>query len=259
MGGSSFANIHGLIRWFSPKDVARVLMSITSMLKKLQATILKHALRNLNIKLSQGVTGFQRNATLVLEEHVSINASTTEFDRLEVGAYTFIRRGSELLNIAAIGRFCSIGNNVVLGQNARSHPIEWVSTRHFENAALHKESEDTSQTIIGCDVWIGREAMIMKGVSIGTGAIIGARSIVTRDIPPYAIAVGAPARIVKYRHTPEMIARLLCSRWWEVAPDVLKVLPFDDPAIFLEKVGGMNCPASYRKVMVTRDTWRIPR
>lgn len=226
-------------------------------LKNLQETILKYSLREFNIKLSQGVAGFRRSATLVLEEYVAVNARTTEFDNLEIGAYTFIRKGGELLNIAAIGRFCSIGSDVVLGQNARSHPAGWVSTRHFENAVLHDESEDTSQAIIGHDVWIGREAMIMKGVTIGIGAIIGARSIVTRDVPPYAIVVGAPARIVKYRHSPYLVARLLGSKWWEVAPEMLRRLPFDDPAIFLEKIGGMNCPSKYRRISVTRDTWRI--
>lgn len=227
------------------------------MLKKLQTTVLKYSLRRLGIKLSQGVSGFQKNATLVLEEHVSINACATEFDHLDVGAYTFIRKGGELLNIAAIGRYCSISTDVVLGQNAKSHPIEWVSTHQFKTNALRKDSEKTSQTVVGHDVWIGRGAMIMNGVTIGTGAIIGARAIVTHDIPPYAIAIGAPARIVNYRHSPEIIARLLASLWWEVDSEVLKHLPFDDPANFLEEIGAVSRPAKYRKISVARNTWRI--
>ncbi|MEF8722459.1 MULTISPECIES: CatB-related O-acetyltransferase [Candidatus Accumulibacter] len=227
------------------------------MLRKLQATILNSSLHRFNIKLSQGVSGFKRHAILILEEQVSINASVTEFEYLKVGAYSYIRSGSELLNVAAIGRFCSIGNEVVLGQNARSHPIDWVSTGCLQNDALNQELEDPAQTVIGNDVWIGREAMIMKGLSIGTGAIIGARSVVTRDVPAYAIVVGVPARIVKYRHTPETVARLLCSKWWEVDPEVLKRLPSNDPDKFLEEISSVNRPSAYRKVSLTRDTWRI--
>jgi carbonic anhydrase/acetyltransferase-like protein (isoleucine patch superfamily) len=69
--------------------------------------------------------------------------------------------------------------------------------------------------VIGNDVWIGRGAMIMSGVTIGDGAVIGAAALVGKDVPPYAIAVGNPVRVVRLRFQPEMVEKLLALRWWD--------------------------------------------
>ena len=89
---------------------------------------------------------------------------------------------------------------------------------------------------IGNDVWIGVEAMILDGVTIGDGAVIGARTVVTKDIPPYAIAVGVPAKIVKYRFEQEVINRLLEIKWWDFSDDKIDahIEFFREPEITLE-------------------------
>lgn len=97
----------------------------------------------------------------------------------------------------------------------------------------------------------------MAGVSVGTGAVIGCRAVVTRDIPEYAIAVGIPARIIRFRHSPESVAALLRSHWWKIDPDILLQLPMDDPAKFLQilenRVPSPN--ATYRALKLTRTSY----
>jgi acetyltransferase-like isoleucine patch superfamily enzyme len=119
---------------------------------------------------------------------------------LRIGAYTSIARGAQVL----------------LGGG---HRIDWVTTYPFNvlwPSARHKTGHPTTKgdIVIGSDVWIGAEAVILSGVTIGHGAVIGARSVVAKDVPPYAICVGNPARLVKYRFAPEVIERLLRVAWW---------------------------------------------
>ena len=147
--------------------------------------------------------------------------------------------GCEFLEVASIGRFCSIATGVVIGQPRRSHPMHWLSTHAFTanpkllRKPLQPEREATPARI-GHDVWIGRDALILDGVEIGTGAVIGAQSLVNRDVPPYAVVAGSPARVLRYRFAPELIERLLASRWWELPLDVLGELPLDDPQACVE-------------------------
>lgn len=75
--------------------------------------------------------------------------------------------------------------------------------------------EQAADTVVGNDVWIGREATIMPGISIGDGAIIGAHSVVTRNVEPYAVVAGNPARRIRVRFAPEDVQRLMSSRWWD--------------------------------------------
>jgi hypothetical protein len=112
-------------------------------------------------------------------------------------------------------------------------------------------------SVIGHDVWIGRDAMIMDGLSVGTGAVIAARALVTKDVPPYAIVGGAPARIIRYRFAPELIERLLASQWWTLSPEALRQLPFDDPERFVQHVSSSAPPAAYKTVEITRKGCRV--
>ncbi len=102
---------------------------------------LKRFLRRHDIKLAGGSSSFRRDARLILEAHVAINAAETDFAQLEIGSHSYLRSGAELLNVGRIGRFCSIGNDVILGQPARSHPMDWVSTHPFQFDALN-ETQD---------------------------------------------------------------------------------------------------------------------
>lgn len=121
---------------------------------------------------------------LQLEEGCAISRVQAAFSTLHVGTMTYIRSESELLNVSRIGRFCSIGNSVVIGQEKAGHPLDWVSTHpmQYTGTPLHYV-ERGEPAEIGHDVWIGREAMIMEGVKVSTGAVIAARSLVTCDVP----------------------------------------------------------------------------
>jgi len=119
-----------------------------------------------------------------------------------------------------IGKYCSIGSGAVfMMAGNQGHRMDWVSTFPFYyQANIFKESinayEKAGDTRIGNDVWIGSEAMIMAGVSIGSGAVIAARAVVVKDVPPYAVAGGNPATIIKYRFNEEVREELLKLKWW---------------------------------------------
>ena len=109
----------------------------------------------------------------------------------------------------------------------QGHRTDWVSTFPFYyQANIFKEAknpyEKAGNTTIGHDVWIGSEAMIMPGVTIGTGVVIAARAVVTKDVPPYAIVGGNPIDIIKYRFSKDEIARLLKLKWWDWSEDKVK-------------------------------------
>lgn len=121
-----------------------------------------------------------------------------------------------------IGKFCAIARGVKFIMNGANHSMSGFSTYPFyifangwESAA--PEAGDLpykGDTIIGSDVWIGYEALIMPGVKIGNGAIISSRSVVTRDVPAYAIVGGNPAQVIKSRFPSEMVERLQQLAWW---------------------------------------------
>ena len=122
-----------------------------------------------------------------------------------------------------IGSFCSIGSGAafIMAGN-QGHRKDWISTfpfywmsevETFTGAA--NGFEPAGDTVIGNDVWIGSEAIIMPGVTIGDGAVIGTRALVTRDVPPYAIVGGNPARVIRKRFEEPRIDLLLEMRWWD--------------------------------------------
>ncbi|HGN9081945.1 TPA: type B chloramphenicol O-acetyltransferase [Klebsiella pneumoniae] len=122
-----------------------------------------------------------------------------------------------------IGAFCSIGSGaafIMAGNQGHRH--EWVSTFPFfyaneswQQAQAADGYLPAGDTVIGNDVWIGSEAIIMPGVRVGDGAIIGTRALVTRDVEPYAIVGGNPARVLRKRFDEDRIALLLEMRWWD--------------------------------------------
>ena len=140
--------------------------------------------------------------------------------------------------IAYIGRYCSIAKDVVFGEV--EHPTEWLGTstafydpgfiwrdyldqRAKDYRHVKPELKHDGRIRIGNDVWIGAEAYIRQGVDIGTGAIIGTRAVVTKSVPPYAVVVGNPGRIVKYRFPYELIERLIRVAWWRYSYDDIGV------------------------------------
>ncbi|GMK43503.1 acetyltransferase [Paenibacillus glycanilyticus] len=119
--------------------------------------------------------------------------------------------------IGTIGKFCSVSNTatIFLGGN---HHYEWISTFPFTAYMTQYFTEgaySNGNVTIGNDVWIGHYATILSGVTIGHGAIVGTHALVTKDVPPYAIVGGNPARVIKYRFPPDVIERLLQVKWWD--------------------------------------------
>lgn len=137
-------------------------------------------------------------------------------DTGSIGDYTYMGSGN-IYDKVYIGKFCSIAQNVTIGPG--EHYLDRVSTYPVHIRALGEEGADDlpkqQPTRIGNDVWCGNNAVIMQGVSVGDGAVIAAGCIVTKDVPPYAIMVGCPGRVLRYRH-PENIRQLLQQlQWWD--------------------------------------------
>ncbi|MBP2302462.1 type B chloramphenicol O-acetyltransferase [Azospirillum picis] len=129
-----------------------------------------------------------------------------------------------------IGSFCSIGSGAafIMAGN-QGHRNDWVSTFPFfwmpevpAFAGARNGYMPAGDTVIGNDVWIGSEAIIMPGVTIGDGAVIGTRSLVTRDVEPYAIVGGNPARVIRKRFAEDVIDLLLEMEWWAWTDDQLR-------------------------------------
>lgn len=119
-----------------------------------------------------------------------------------------------------IGRFVAIAQGAQFVMNGANHPMGGFSTYPFQMFGVDGAPDVVAtghrgDTVIGNDVWIGREAVIMPGVRIGDGAIVGTRAQVARDVPPYAVVVGNPARVVRTRFPEETVAELLAIRWWD--------------------------------------------
>ena len=132
-----------------------------------------------------------------------------------------------------IGKFCQIAAGVEFVMNGANHQMNAVSTFPFYTLeGWEMEPPDISglslkgDTVIGNDVWIGQNAVILPGVHIGDGAIIGANSVVGSDIPPYAIVVGNPAREIRKRFDDELIRLMLAFKWWDKSiEDINRLIP----------------------------------
>jgi len=147
-----------------------------------------------------------------------------------IGKGTYVASNANISN-TQIGKFCSIGPNLICGWGI--HPIRGISTSpvfySIRNQAGFTYSKDnkikeTEPIRIGNDVFIGVNVTILDGVKIGDGAIIGAGAVVSKDIPPYSIAIGCPIKILKYRFSEEHIISLLKSKWWDQDEEVLKMV-----------------------------------
>lgn len=138
-----------------------------------------------------------------------------------IGDYTYIAKNSYISN-TIIGRYCSIGPNFLCGWGI--HPIHGISTspmfystlkQNGYSVCIYDKIIERKPIFIGNDVFIGANVTVLDGVSIGDGAIIGAGAVVSKDIPPYAVAIGSPIQIVKYRFDSATIKRFLSIEWWK--------------------------------------------
>lgn len=137
---------------------------------------------------------------------------------VSIGDHTYINRGAIIFS-GSVGPFCSIAHNAMIG--GEQHPTDHFSTSPMTYGtgnvagANISVNEFPSPPVIGADVWVGGGAIIMQGVRVGHGAIIAAGAVVTKDVDPYTIVAGVPAKPLRTRFDPTIIDALLASRWWE--------------------------------------------
>lgn len=148
-----------------------------------------------------------------------------------IGAHTYIAANTEIEN-AEIGKYCSIADHCRIGMSG--HSLDYLSTspvftqcinalqdRWVEKDVFEHKS-DEERAYIGNDVWVGSHVLINGGVHIGDGAVIGAGAVVVKDVPPYAIVGGVPAKIIRYRFPTEIIDVLLKINWWDADEEVVR-------------------------------------
>jgi virginiamycin A acetyltransferase len=164
-----------------------------------------------------------RYAKIDFEGNNSIAGGTSISGYLKIGLGSTISSNCNLNGDIIIGRYCQLAGNI--GIFSSNHPTNYITTftsKAFLNGVLKKNSQNGSVNI-GNDVWIGHGAILLKDVNIGHGAIIAAGAIVTKDVPPYSIVGGNPARILKYRFSDEIINKLLEIQWWDHNSDFIKI------------------------------------
>ncbi|MFI1772467.1 CatB-related O-acetyltransferase [Thalassobellus citreus] len=161
-------------------------------------------------------------------DYTSIYDNTT-LNHTKIGFCSYTNYDCIIQN-TEIGNYCSIAHGVRIGLG--SHPTHLFSTARmfYKPNTFFKEPilgqgidyKEYEMIVIGSDVWIGAEAIIMDGVTVGHGAIIAAGAVVTKDVPPFAIFAGIPAKLIKYRFTEEQREALLKTQWWTKRPDEVK-------------------------------------
>lgn len=183
------------------------------------------------------------------EEYSRFPESSLSWNQpFKIGAFSYVVQGAMLEN-SIIGRHCSIATGVRV--MSEGHPIDRVTTstltygnnindiflKDFGKSPIQDRNIKASpKTIIGNDVWIGEYSTLKRGITIGDGAIIAANSLVTKSIPPYAIAGGNPAKVIKYRFDENIRDELISSKWWNFSPDSLCQLNLCDIHKFLFQI-----------------------
>lgn len=163
-----------------------------------------------------------------------------------LGDYSYLAGSDGQVIFSQIGKFSSIASHVVI--NPGDHPMHRVTQHHCTYRRIRYGFADTNdehffdwrrnrKCIVGHDVWIGTAAKIMAGVTIGTGAVVAAGAVVTRNVHPYQVVAGVPAKAIRLRFAPDIVERLMQIQWWHWERDLLaaRFTDFYDIDLFLEK------------------------
>lgn len=189
--------------------IKRILKKLIRLLKK---QFYVYEQRQKGSEISKDVQGYEN---LILEGNNGIPENCFFCGRVNIGFGTTLGVGNYLAGDITIGKYAQIGAYVAI--HSTNHPIHYLSTyinyRLFDGRLSNLKTN--SPVVVGNDVWIGHGAIILSGVSISDGAIIAAGSVVTKDVPPYAIVAGNPAREIKRRFSQNVIEELLNLKWWD--------------------------------------------
>lgn len=158
-----------------------------------------------------------------LEPEVRIFRGTEIQGDCLIGAYSEIN-GATIYPFSRIGRYCSIARNAAIG--ATNHPIHCLGTSLQLSGT--KAAREIPETRVGHDVWIGANAVVVGGITVGNGALIGAGAVVTHDVEPYAIVLGVPGRTVRHRFPEPIRTELLALKWWDLDREAVECLPHAD-------------------------------
>lgn len=192
---------------------------------------------------------------LILEAPVNFHRAIRMKKKTRVGAFTYLNNGF-IDQCRSIGRYCCIGQEVRIGEP--NHPIDWLSTANFQynstEFADHPAANNYkaispkirgkhfagAPVTIGNDVWIGARVTILREVTVGDGAIIAAGAVVNKDVPPYAIVGGVPARVLRFRFDDATIRALQEVEWWKYSPNQLSGIDFSQVPEAIYAVREMN-------------------
>lgn len=189
---------------------------------KLKNHLIERKNRNLKLGYKTSVENTLFGNYNTISDHVYLN-------NVSLGSFTYISNNTVIIN-ATIGKYCSIAGNVKCGLGLHpsktfvsTHPIFFSMMKQAQITFADKSYfEEYNNTIIGNDVWIGENVIIIGGITIGDGAIIAAGAVVTKDVPPYTIVGGIPAKSIKLRFKKEEIAFLLNFKWWDMDGEILR-------------------------------------
>ena len=173
--------------------------------------------------------GYMANATKCKFGIYNTIYNEVSLNEVTLGDFTYIA-GNTNISKTTIGKFCSIGPYCKIGLGKHptkdfvsTHPVFFSTLKQAQVTFVDRNYFDEfAYIIIGNDVWLGANVIVVDGVKIGDGAIVAAGSVVTKDIPPYTIVGGVPAKIIKYRFEKEEIEKLLQLKWWDMDVEYLK-------------------------------------